>query len=82
MKTFSVKEVAERYGVSPSTVSAWIAKGEMRAVNVSRSFASRKPRYRITDAALSEFDCFRAAVPVAVPERKGWKQDDNIINFY
>jgi excisionase family DNA binding protein len=42
--TVSVKDVAERYGVTPHTVLSWIASGELRAVNVGRRAGAKKPR--------------------------------------
>jgi hypothetical protein len=82
--TYDIKTIAARYQCSPSTVSAWIANGELRAVCVSRSASSRKPRWRITDAALSEFEARRAAGPVAAPvtRRRKAADDDQIIQFY
>jgi excisionase family DNA binding protein len=46
--------VAERYGVSPDTVRLWIESGRLTAKNVARP--GRRPRYRISEAALIEFD--------------------------
>ena len=44
-------QVARRYGVSPDTVRAWIASGELRAVNVGKG---KRPRHRVHIDALKE----------------------------
>ena len=61
--TLSVKDVAARYGVTVATVTAWIRAGELKAVNTSRTATSRKPRWRVTPAALAEFEALRGAAP-------------------
>lgn len=79
-----LKNVSAKYGVSVSTVSSWICNGELAAVNVSRNPASRKPRWRVTDEALAEFEKSRAAVTPTLkpPRRRRNKDDDGIIEFY
>lgn len=54
-RTFSIDEISELLGVSGETVRAWIARGELVAVNVSLNRSSRKPRYRIRESDLSVF---------------------------
>ena len=48
----TLTQVAERFDVSPETVSAWIRSGELAAVNVS---AGKVPRYRIEEQDLERF---------------------------
>lgn len=55
MRTYSLAEIAESLGVHARTVEAWISAGELRAVNVSRSRDSQKPRLRVTDSELQRF---------------------------
>jgi excisionase family DNA binding protein len=55
-------EVGRRYGVSPDTVRAWIASGELRAMNVGKG---KRPRYRVPADALKELDAKR--LPKVVP---------------
>jgi len=47
--------VAEKLGVDERTVRSWIAKGELRAVNLSRDRNSRKPRLRILEDEVDRF---------------------------
>jgi len=83
--TFNVQDIARRFAVSTSTVSAWIANGELPAVNVSRSPSSLKPRWRISEQSLSEFEQRRASSPSPAPRattRRRAAGDDSIIKFY
>ena len=63
--------VASIYGVKPDTVLAWIRAGELRAIDVSSRRSSR-PRFRIDEDDLREFEAKRAAVPPPkrTPRRK------------
>jgi excisionase family DNA binding protein len=80
-KTFSVAEVAERYAVNVTTVRQWIAAGELPAVNTSRSRYSKKPRYRVTQAALDAFEAARTpATPVERVRRR--KAGGYVPRFY
>jgi hypothetical protein len=62
-------QVAQRYGVSPEKVIAWIRAGELRAVNVATTLGGR-PRWRIDPADLALFEARRAAVPVPAARRR------------
>lgn len=50
--TYTANEVAEQMNVTPSTVRAWIRRGDLEASNVS---TARRPRYAITPEALARF---------------------------
>ena len=79
--THSVKQVSERFGVSMRTVLLWIKSGELKAVNCSRNMASKKPRYRICDSELQEFELLRSTY-VAPTRRRKRKQPSDVIQFY
>ncbi len=71
--TYGIEDVAERYGVHPSTVKTWIRNKELRAVCVSKNPNSKKPRFCITSEALAEFEAARStqpAVPTVVTHRR------------
>ncbi len=71
MKTHSISEVADLFTVSARTVEQWIARGELRALNVSRNVTSRKPRLRVTLADLDSFMAMRSTVTASVkPARR------------
>jgi excisionase family DNA binding protein len=78
--TFSVQQVAEQLGVSPSTVGTWIRNGELKAFSVSRSPMSKKPRLRITSEALAEFQRRRDAGPT--PQEPRRRRAEDVIQFY
>ncbi|AMV23763.1 Helix-turn-helix domain protein [Gemmata sp. SH-PL17] len=77
----TVPEVAKKFGVSEATVLAWITRGELKAVNVSRSARSKRPRWRISQAALEAFEAARTPSPPAPTVRRS-KQPADVIQFY
>lgn len=64
-------QVAKELGVEPPKVLGWIASGELAAFNVANR-TSKRPRWRISDEALSNFIAARSASPprVAAPARR------------
>lgn len=57
----TVTQVADRYSVRQHTVLAWIRSGELVAVNVGANPRGKKPRWRISEAALADFERLRGA---------------------
>ena len=57
--TYGIKDLCDRYGVGEHTVLNWIHRGELLAIDVSRN-GEGKPKWRITDEALKEFEKSRA----------------------
>lgn len=78
--TYSVQQVADRYGVSLHTVLAWIHRGELRAVNVSRKPGAKRPSWRITAGALGQFELARTPGPPAPARRR--RRHPDVIAFY
>jgi hypothetical protein len=79
--TFSVRDVTERYGVSEHTVLGWIKTGELKAMNVGRRLGAKKPRWRITQAALAAFELSRTPTP-SLPRSRRRKRPAEVIEFY
>jgi excisionase family DNA binding protein len=77
----SIHDIAERCGVSERTVRAWIRAGELKALNMSRTPGSRRPRWRVTQAALEAFEATRIA-GVPAPRAKGRKRSGDVVEFY
>lgn len=77
----SVADVAQRYAVGGATVLHWIREGELKAVNVSRSARSKRPTWRITEAALAAFEAARTPGP-PVPKTRRNKQPSEVVEFY
>lgn len=80
MKTFSIKELCQRYMVSPHTPLSWIGSGQMEAINVARQ-PGGKPQWRVTAEALEAFELSRMPSPPA-PRKRRRKTDDETIQFY
>jgi excisionase family DNA binding protein len=79
--TLSIHDLCERYAVSEHTVLGWIRSGELRAVNVGRRQGAKKPRWRITQAALEAFELARTPTPPP-PKGRRRKQAAEVIRFY
>lgn len=67
--TYGIRDIRERFGVGEGTVLAWIRNKELKAVNVSRTTGGR-PKWRITQAALDEFEILRGTVAAPKPHRR------------
>jgi len=80
MTTFGVKDLTDRYGVGEHTVLGWIRRGELKAIDVSRTGGSR-PKWRVTPEALEAFEAIRTPCPTPPPTRRRKRQAAEI-NFY
>ena len=69
MKRYSTKQVAAYLGISRETVAALIRSGQLAAINVSLSPSSRRPRYRVTEQALEDFEAKRSVERSATQRR-------------
>ena len=56
------RRVARSFGISPDKVLAWIHTGELRAVNVATTRASR-PRWVVASEDLAAFERSRECMP-------------------
>jgi hypothetical protein len=79
--TFSVRDLSKRYCVSEHTILNWIRAGELQAVNVGRLPGAKKPRWRITQEALDQFEAQRTPTPAPLPPRRR-KRPTEGIEFY
>jgi excisionase family DNA binding protein len=78
---YTVQDLERRFGVTVHTVLGWIRSGELRAVNVGRRPGARKPRWRITQAAVEAFELARTATPPP-PRARRRKRASDVIEFY
>ena len=78
---YTVQDIQRRYGVAVHTVLGWIRSGELRAVNVGRQPGAKKPRWRISQAALEAFEALRTPT-VAQPRTRRPKRSADVIEFY
>jgi hypothetical protein len=65
----TVFDVARRYRVGQDKVRAWIARGELRAVNTAAALCGR-PRWVIPADALADFERRRSGGPPPKPPRR------------
>jgi transposase len=79
--TYGIRDVMKRYGVGEHTVLGWIKAGELRAFNVGRTPGAKKPRWRISEEALTAFELLRTPTPPA-PKTRRRKQDATVVEFY
>lgn len=80
--TLSVRDVCELYCVTAHTVLGWIRRGELRAINVGRRPGTKKPRWRITQDALTSFEQLRAVSPPPPRGRGKRRTEGGVIKFY
>jgi excisionase family DNA binding protein len=74
------REVAKLLRVSPDRVRAWIARGELGAINMGMARCGR-PRFVILPHHLREFERGRQAVAEPTPATRRRKAT-NAVDFY
>ena len=79
--TLTPPEVARRWRVKPERVIAWIRSGELRAFDVSSRPSVGKPRYRIPEDAIIEFENRRSAAQVKTTRRRR-RQPVDVIEYF
>ena len=73
-------QVATERGIRTGKVLAWIATGQLVAVNHATRLGGR-PRWRISRAALDCFDAARSyRAPAPGPRRR--RRDPDVVNFF
>ena len=75
----TVADVARRYRVSEDKVRAWVARGELRAINTATALCG-KPRWVITPDGLAAFEKLRAGGRPPKPSRR--RRQPAEIDFY
>jgi excisionase family DNA binding protein len=76
----TVAEVARRYRVGEDKVRAWIARGELKAINTAAVLCGR-PRWVVPPEALAEFEKARRGSPAPKPQRQRRRRAQEI-DFY
>jgi excisionase family DNA binding protein len=75
----TVADVARRYRVGADKVRAWIARGELPAVNTATALCGR-PRWVLLPETLVAFEQRRQATVAAKPPRR--RKRDYAIDYY
>lgn len=65
--THSLKDISKRWSCKTEKVSYFIESGQLIAINVASNPKGRKPRWRITQEALDNFERMRSTVPAPKP---------------
>ncbi len=77
---YTPPQVAERWGCKPESVVALIKAGRLAAFTVSPT-TSRRPRWKVTEAAVADFENGRQEPPAAATKRLRRRQTD-VVAFY
>lgn len=73
-------QFAKRHGVGVHKVLAWIASGELVAVDVSQRRGGR-PRWSILQEHVEDFERRRQVSPVVTPRRKK-RENLNVVKYF
>jgi hypothetical protein len=76
------RALADRYGTTTQTILNWIRRGELKAINIGRTPNGRKPRWRISEAAVAEFEAGRTQRVAAPVRRRKRGSGSAIVEFY
>ncbi|MCA9062831.1 MAG: helix-turn-helix domain-containing protein [Planctomycetaceae bacterium] len=80
--SISPAELANNWGIGVDKVLNWIRNGHLKAINVASTETGR-PRYRITEDAISEFQEARRPVPPPkLPRTRRRKPAGDVIEFF
>jgi excisionase family DNA binding protein len=79
--TYTIRDICNRFGVHEHTVLAWVHSGELKAVNVGVALGKKKPRWRITEAALAAFEELRANRPAPPRTYRRRQHQPEVIEF-
>jgi hypothetical protein len=75
-------ELADKWGVTVSTVLVWINTGQLRAINVVTTVGLKR-RWRIALKDLAEFEECRASRPASPrPERRPRRSLPDVPNYF
>lgn len=79
----TTQEVADRWGVTTAHVVALIHSGELKGFNVSAGPLRKKPRWRIHEADVVDFERRRSGAEPKKPQPKRRRQPTaEIVEFF
>lgn len=80
--THSPAEFAARHGCKVDKVLGWIDSKELAAINTAANPHGAKPRWRITEEAIADFERRRSTVVAAPSLSRKKRQDAEVIQFF
>lgn len=76
-------QFAKQYGVSTAKVLAWIASGELRAINAATNPKGERPRYLIDISDIELFERSRAVVePKPAPRKRRAQKPSGVTTYF
>jgi hypothetical protein len=72
-------QLAELWGCKPEKILGFIRRGQLRAFDLSEHPGVGRPRWRISAAAVAEFEANRAAI--VPPKRTRRKRDPAVLDI-
>jgi hypothetical protein len=79
---YTVADIVKRFGVNEHAVLGWIKNRELRAINVGRSQGKKKPRWRISQAALEDFERSRTSAPLAQEHKVTRRRAPQVVDMF
>lgn len=80
--TTSVAELAERWGCRQDHVLALIKSGQLRAVNLALDPSGRRPRWRINEGDVIEFEQRRASGKPEPKQKRRRSDSRDVVEFF
>jgi transposase len=77
----TVRDLMNRFGVGERTVLLWVASGQIKAVNVARNPAARRPSWRFREEDVLAWENGRRTGPAPAPPTRRWKHSADVIEF-
>lgn len=80
---YTPPKLAQRWGVKPEKVIAFIRSGELRAFDISKHPGVGKPRFRISPEAVADFENHRESQQArSKPQKRSRARESGEINYF
>jgi uncharacterized protein YjcR len=77
---YTVREISQRYRVSPERVRKWIESGQLRAIN--RREPGKRQSFVVLLEALTAFEQTREVAPTSPPNRQQRRKKTSQVDYY
>lgn len=75
-------QIASELGVQVGKILGWIARGELRAVNLAERANGKRPRWKISRQALDDFLAARTPTPPQTNKRRTKRRGSYEFEYY